>query len=167
MASRMNSVDEGVAAVFVSIGQRLSRRGLLSLCGRALMWTAGVSTIAPLLPVNRVSAQSIGCGDWRLCGIYGNLCGNCCGQGAQLFGCPQCTNPGSYWNGCCLVPASCPPIHRYYRYVDCCGVKPPYSDGAAAECQSTPCPNGPPQPAWCSGLGTYRCTYIQEVGGCG
>jgi len=163
--------DSQTADFLTHWGQRLSRRGLLATVGKVALRLAGLS-ILPMLPVDRAFAAVGSCaGDYRLCGMCGQFCKNCCNQTASLFTCPTCTKPGASWTQCCcdtLCAGSCFMI----SYTDCCGTNPGtqgFTDSQAAACQdSAGCANGCPQPVWCGGVGgdVYRCTVIHVGATC-
>jgi hypothetical protein len=158
-----NPLDVKTAEYLAKWGQSLSRRGLLARLGKLAMWATGISLV-PLLPADRIGFAQTGCSDWQLCGIYGNLCKSCCGQGALLFSCPGCTNVGAYWQRCCENTQTC--TSRMMRYYDCCGTKPGWTDAQAAACKGAWCERNTLQPAWCGTGQVYRCTYIYDAGPC-
>lgn len=154
--------DSQTADFLTHWGQRISRRGLLATVGKAALRLAGLS-ILPMLPVDRAFAAVGNCAtDYRLCGMCGNFCKDCCSQTASLYSCPSCTQVGSSWSACCCT-SSCPSTCRMISYTDCCGTSSGFTASQAAACQdSANCTNGCPQPVWCGGVGgdVYRCTVI-------
>lgn len=130
--------------------------GVLARVGKLALGALGVALL-PNLPLDRTSVVEAqgGCYDWRLCGIYGNLCANCCGGTASIFTCPSCTTRGySSWTSCCPTDGSAC-VGKMISYWDCCGGL----DIEALSCKGQRCENNIVQPAWCSG-GAYRCTVI-------
>ena len=161
--------DSAASRVLTAFSQTTSRRGLLAAAGRLLLKVAGVSVI-PLLPVDRVFAQSQNCtGDWQYCGQYGAFCKSCCGQSAQIFSCPQCLYTGAAWTRCCCPANSCTNGNGYLvSYKDCCGVRPGWTSTQTAGCAGSWCRRNVPQPYWCGSYpsSTYRCTVISVGGPC-
>lgn len=154
--------DEVIGESLSAWGQRVSRRGWLAKASKLLLWAGGVTITAPLLPLDRVVAQGVSCSDWRLQGIYGYLCQNCCNGTASLTTCPGCTTRGgAAWVKCCEDAVACPPIRRMVQYFDCCS-----SSSAAASCQGQQCLNNSEQPAWCPSGEAYRCTVISVGAAC-
>ena len=156
--------DQRTARFLTNWGQRSSRRGILAAVGKFALRLAGLS-ILPLLPVDRAFAAVGNCsGDWRLCGIFGWFCKDCCNDTASLFACPSCTNVGSSWSACCCSYQSCTTSCYLMSYTDCCGTKSGFTDTQTEACQDPngECFNNPiPQPVWCgTGTGTYRCTVL-------
>ena len=75
-------VDTEATRIVIAFAKRCTRRGVLSRVGRMLLRITGV-LIVPLLPVDRMvpdAEAQAPCSNWRLCGLYGRLCG-CCGGG--------------------------------------------------------------------------------------
>lgn len=148
--------------------QRVSRRGILARLGKFALTLLGL-TLVPNLPLNRVcvveaqNPSGASCdSDWRLCGIYGNLCKACCGGSASKTSCPSCTTRGSSWSRCCRDPnGNC----KWVSYFDCCG-----GGSDAANCKGTWCQGncGGSEPNWCGGAGgnVYRCTIVSVGGSC-
>jgi hypothetical protein len=161
--------DDVASRLLTNFSQRMSRRGLLAASGRLLLRIAGVSMI-PLLPVDRVFAQSQNCsGDWQYCGQYGNFCKSCCGQSAHVFTCPQCLYTGAAWTRCCCPSNSCTNGQgTLISYKDCCGVKSGYTSAQTAECTGSFCARNVLQPTWCGSYpgSTYRCTVISVGAPC-
>lgn len=162
--SNGSSFDERTADYLADWGQKLSRRGWLARLGHLAIRISGV-TLLPLLPVDRAAGQVVppSCGDWRMCGLWGNVCQSCCGQSAAWYSCPSCTTQGANaWSLCCIDNEVCPPTVRNVSYYDCCG-------GASANgCTGQGCPNNPnPQGNWCAGTGgTYKCTVVWVGANC-
>lgn len=150
-----NDFDGVVGRALEAFAQRVSRRGLLARLGKAALGLMGLSLI-PHLPVNRIALAQVGCSDWRLCGIGGYLCNNCC-SGGNLETCPNCLTRGSSWSSCCTDPSGCLKMITYY---DCCG-----SPTNAMDCRGTLCVNQS-EPSWCGGTGSYGCTVIEEGAAC-
>ena len=164
-----NRFDVVTASLMDGLAQRVSRRGVLAHIGKFALGLAGLS-IVPTLPLDRtfvVEAQSIGCDDWRLCGICGKLCADCCGGSGSLTTCPSCTTKGHFaWTKCCTNPAC---EERMIEYWDCCG-----DAEGSDDCEGMTCNNNcsPSITVWCrhpdtlEPLGTYRCTIIVDRGSC-
>lgn len=150
--------DLATSRALDNFAQRISRRGILARMGKFALGALGISLL-PNLPLDRTFvAEAFGCDtDWRLCGIYGFLCADCCGGTASLTTCPSCTTKGfSSWSSCCESEDGC--IRRMITYWDCCGG----TDTQAASCRGEQCRRNPvAQPAWCSS-GAYRCTVITQ-----
>jgi hypothetical protein len=161
--------DSQVARFLTQWGQRPSRRGLLATVGKFALRLAGLSML-PLLPVDRSFAAVGDCAaDWRLCGMFGQFCQNCCNQTASLTSCPTCTQVGSSWASCCCNTVNCITSCFMISYTDCCGTASGFTDSQAAACQDpTGCHRNPvPQPVWCGGVsGAYRCTVISVGAPC-
>ena len=142
-----------------NVAQRFSRRGVLARLGKLALGALGVSLL-PNLPLDRTfvaEAQTGGCTDWRLCGIYGYVCQSCCNGTGSMTSCPSCTTRGSFWSSCCETLDGC--SSKTVSYYDCCGG----TDTETANCRGSHCLNNPEaQPAWCTS-GAYRCT-IAVVG---
>jgi hypothetical protein len=101
------SVDSQAARLLTVWGQRSSRRGLLAIVGKFALRLDRLSML-PLLPVDRVFAAVADCAlDWRLCGMWGRFCKDCCNQTASLYNCPTCTLQGSFWSFCCCHNVNC------------------------------------------------------------
>ena len=162
--------DDAAARMLDGFAQRVSRRGVLARLGKLALGLMGL-TFVPTLPLDRTfiaEAQSVGCGDWQLCGICGRLCASCCGGGGSLTACPSCTKRGHFgWCKCCL---DCNGRWVMFEYWDCCG-----DEAGAADCEGTTCNNNcsPSIIEWCRdpmnpmrSLGTYRCTVIVNRGSC-
>lgn len=159
--SNGTSFDERTAEYLVHWGQGLSRRGWLAKLGNIAMKIAGVSLV-PLLPVDRAQAQTPTCGDWRLCGIFGNVCQTCCASGGSATVCPICTTKGAnWWYKCCTDNSTCPPVSRYINYYDCCS-----NDPNSTSCAGSRCENNSHQDAWCTSGLAYRCTVIEITTPC-
>src|SRR5258708_3890764 len=119
--------DSQTADFLRHCGQRVSRRGLLAAVGQVALRLAGLS-ILPMLPVDRAFGAVGSCAtDYRLCGMYGSFCKDCCNQTASLTSCPSCTQVGASWPFCCCT-ASCPSTCRMITYTDCCGTGSVFTD---------------------------------------
>lgn len=161
--SNGQAFDDLMAEYLSDWGQRVSRRGWLARLGNITLRIAGVSLL-PLLPVDRIQADATTCGDWRLCGMFGNLCNDCCGT-ASLFDCPSCTTKGanSWWRCCPNFEAQqCPIPGQYINYWDCCAS----TLEQANSCKGARCELGATQPAWCTNGYRYGCTVIAMGGTC-
>lgn len=162
--SDMKSFDEQAATYLSDWSQRLSRRGLLARVGHLALRISGVMVV-PLLPVNRVFAQGFvqGCSDWRMCGIVGWFCSNCCGESGSYWSCPSCLNTSpTGWPACCTNNTVCPNYSRTIIYKDCCG-----DAAGAAACHGPSCHGNPDAQSYCTGgQGSYQCTIIQEGSAC-
>jgi hypothetical protein len=159
--SEHNAYDERAADYIADWGQSLSRRGVLAKVGNLLLRTVGIA-IVPVLPLNRVvEAQGFvaGCSDWRMCGIVGWFCQNCCGDVGSYWNCPSCTQwSPTAWRACCYNPSACPD-HRWIYYFDCCTPNRP----DAIACQGSSCHGNPDAPSYCTpSQGYYSCTVIAE-----
>lgn len=158
--------DDAAARFLDGFAQRLSRRGMLARGGKFALGLMGLSLV-PNLPLDRAfvaEAQSPNCGDWRLCGMCGNLCAqgtSCCGggTGGDLFICPGCTVRRSFWSRCCPAP-DC--SMRMISYFDCCGGTDVEAAGCVGELCAHDCPTG----VWCGGSLTLRCTVIVVGASC-
>jgi len=161
--------DSQTARFLMHWGQRSSRRGLLAAMGKLALRLAGLSML-PLLPVDRSFAAVGNCStDWRLCGMWGNFCKDCCGGTASLTQCPSCTNVGASWSFCCCYnPDACTTTCNTIIYTDCCGTKSGFTDSQTATCQdSATCHRNPQEQfSWCGATGTYRCTVIGVGASC-
>jgi methylamine dehydrogenase light chain len=165
-----SKLDTSASRFLDNFAQRISRRGILARLGDLALAALGISLV-PNLPLNRtfVAEANVGCDDWRLCGIWGWLCADCCGGNGSLTSCPSCSGGGTTqgsgsWSLCCPSGNDCGSKTITYR--DCCGG----TDTQAGPCQGTQCQkniNGE-QPQWCNNgaLGTYRCTIISVGGNC-
>lgn len=169
-----NAVDRAISRSLAGASQRLSRRGILAKAGKVALGVLGVSTGLVALPLDRAGADSDteiigGCGDWKLCGLYGRLC-NCCNGSAGIGGCPGCANlnPGHYWTSCCCKPSA--NTMYWIRYYDCCNGCPSSKVDECKTCRT--CWNNPiPQPEWCyssgDSSGQYVCTAVKKMSSCG
>jgi len=163
-----SKLDIATARLLEDIGQRVSRRGLLSRVAKLLLGAVGFSAI-PHLPLDRsfiAEAQGSSCCFPQACGMNGSLCNSCCGNSGSLTGCPNCagmTVGNNSWSKCCSDPAICG-SGLMVTYRDCC--TPNQSDAQA--CKGSFCGFDPSQPsAWCSGTGLfYSCTIIEVGGAC-
>ena len=162
------SVDSQAARLLTVWGQRSSRRGLLAIVGKFALRLAGLSML-PLLPVDRAFAAVGACAsDWRLCGMWGRFCKDCCNQTASLYNCPTCTLQGSFWSFCCCHNVNCSTVCETISYFDCCGTASGFTDAQAQACTDTSaaglCTRNPAeQPIWCGNApAIYRCTTILE-----
>src|SRR5687768_3090076 len=101
MKASESKLDSSFVKCLNDFAQRMSRRGVIARVGKFVLAAMGIS-LMPNLPWDRsfTAAAKIGCGDWKLCGICGNLCTSCCGGGG-LFNCPSCTTKGHFWAKCC------------------------------------------------------------------
>jgi methylamine dehydrogenase light chain len=155
--------------------QRISRRSLVSMLGKALVASAAI----PLLPVNRKAqaaelssrfarnAQTkdpTQCNYWRYCASDGYLCA-CCGGGPST--CPPGTAPSpTSWVGSCVNPEDGKTYLIAYR--DCCGA----DSCGRCEClgQEGDMPSYRPQLnndiIWCFGASSmvYHCSSAALVG---
>lgn len=122
----MNRIDR--------ISERIARKAAKSLSRRSFFGRLGVfvtvSTVVPLLPISRVSAEvkpngaqpgesgdPKSCDYWRYCAIDGFLC-SCCGGSASS--CPPGTEPSPItWVGTCRNPVD--GKNYVISYNDCCG----------------------------------------------
>lgn len=142
-------LDHRIAHLLDDFGQSTSRRGFIARIGRFLVAVMGGTAIA-VLPMDPIAseADAVICPGAMHCGMCGRkCCGSPCGGGVS--GCPPGTSLGGYWTRCCGGTR--------YRYRDCCG-------GSVNCNHCTFCDNGCNQPAWCDGLGPYRCTVIASLG---
>jgi hypothetical protein len=166
MNDKETKIDIATGRFLESFSQGISRRGVIARLGQFALSMLGLSLI-PTLPLDRTfvaDAQTVGCTDWRVCGLCGNLCTDCCGGSGSLTGCPSCTRRGHYgWTMCCPGP-DCQ--GRMIEYWDCCGTYGTWTDAQAAACTGTSCDRNCPQDIWCldpdtlAPLGTYRCTVV-------
>jgi methylamine dehydrogenase light chain len=155
------------------VAQRSSRRGFLANLGRIALG----GMVLPLLPVDRVRAQSVSeghmssgeggdttCDYWRYCAFDGFLC-TCCG--GAITECPAGTVASpTAWVGTCKHPTD----GREYiiAYRDCCG---------KSECDRCMCDNNHGEmpiyrtqlnndTVWCFGSKemAYHCTTAVVLG---
>jgi methylamine dehydrogenase light chain len=155
--------------------QRISRRSVVSILGKALV----ASATLPLLPVQRKAqageltsrfarnAQTkdpTRCNYWRYCASDGYLCA-CCGGGPST--CPPGTAPSpTSWVGSCVNPEDGKTYLIAYR--DCCGA----DSCGRCEClgQEGDMPTYRPQLnndiIWCFGASSmvYHCSSAALVG---
>lgn len=147
------TVDTRVGEVLDQFGQLTSRRGFIARVGRFVVAVlgAGVVSVLPMDPVAQ-NADAVTCG-----GIFCGMCGRqCCSSapcGGGTYSCPPGTTAGGYWTRCCPPGGG----GTRYRYQDCCG-------GSASCGHCTWCSDNCDQPAWCSGLGAYKCTKVVSLG---
>jgi len=148
-----SSFDHRLARALDEFAQQRSRRGFLAKVGRLVLGIVGASVVS-VLPVEQISREvaATTCG-----GVYCGFCGTKCCSSAPCGGgqgvCPPGTTQGGYWTRCCPPGGG----GNLYRYRDCCGGS--VSCGHCGQCH-----DGCVQPAWCSGLGAYRCTIVQSLG---
>jgi hypothetical protein len=147
-----SSFDERVASYLESVGQKVSRRGLLAKAGRIILRISGIAVI-PLLPLDRrfTASASPSC-SWKTCGMCGAFCAACCGSpGGYYPHCPSCLNYGGGWGCCCydtsLGSCNCVNGHRFL-YVDCCAPNTTQGIAQAKACKSS---------VWCQTPPTGDC----------
>jgi methylamine dehydrogenase light chain len=150
-----DAVDGYVERLSRAFAQRTgTRQGFLALMSKTLLGLVGISSLSPLLPVDRrVPQADPSCSAWQYCNIYGIPCANC--PGGSDTSCPSgCTQSSSYWVGCCYNPSiGC---YRYIHYYDCC---------CSSSCSAQFCSNGGYEQAWCSP--GYTCTLaLNNIGNC-
>ena len=156
--------EEYITQVLIRFVRKNSRRGFLARIWKLPLRVLGISLL-PLLPVDRLTRKveaNVDCSDWRLQGLDGVSCANCCGG---ITACPSgCAYTiTSAWIFCCCNPN---PLgdNRYFKYIDCCGPLSSCSSCANAAY----CANNPGQSVWYPGAPNnyYKCTKILDIGSC-
>lgn len=147
----LSPVEQRIAATLSSHAEQMSRRAFVHRVGKALVGFVAGATLTPgvVIRTERADASHAdSCwGDWRNCGLYGNLCAKC-GGSSHGWSCPPGSTGGGSWYYCCPSGG----VYYEFRYADCCK--------AGCSCQSGAwCPRHPiAQDYWDCNATTYCCT---------
>lgn len=140
--------DSAPSKVLLRLGERATRRSVLSRMSRLVLVATGSAFASALLSDVTPAVASHTCAG-QYCGINGYPCGDCWGDTTCGSGCYW----GNAWTYCCEVFGGLYSI----SYVDCCG---------SCSCSASPlsCSS---EGSWCyPNPGTYRCTGVFINGLC-